>query len=220
MHRRGRRLAGLLSVSDYWSIPEGVDPDWQGRRGFADELRRLARQALVAEGADWTALIASLKAVQLPEGRTSRQAWSDASYHDTPAKFTDRGAMMGRCNVIAPPLHPTFDDGTSTCRLTLDERYVGAPGMSHGGIVAAIFDQMLGHCVVMHDVGALTTELTIRYRRPVPLHRPVVFTAGGLSRDGRLVRLSGQCHDGETLLAEARAVFVQLKQGWQPPKEA
>ncbi len=203
----------MSTVSEYWSIPEGVDEDWEGRRAVAEQLRRLAREVLVAEGADWQAVERELAEVQLPPGRSSAQAWADLSYHAVPARYTDRGAMMGRCNVVAPPLMPSFVEGRSVCPVTLDERFVGAPGMCHGGIVAAIFDQVFGHCVVMNDLGALTTELTVRYHAPVPLDREVVFTAGDLSSEGRLIRLSGACHRGERLLAECTAVFVTLRPG-------
>lgn len=203
----------MSTVADYWMIPSGVDADWAGRREAAEQLRRLAREVLVAEGADWRSVVDALGAVNLPGGKTSAEAWADRSYHAVPAKFTDRGAMMGQCSVVAPPMMPSFAEGTSRCSMVLDERFVGAPGMSHGGIVAAIFDQLLGHCVVMHDLGALTTELTVRYHAPVPLHREVVFTAGSLSVEGRLVRLTGACHRGEKLLAECQGVFVALRPG-------
>ena len=192
---------------------EGIDDDWAGRRLAAEQLRRLAREVVVAEDVDWAAITASLAAVSMPSGRTSSEAWADRSYHTVPSKYTDRGAMMGQCSVVAPPMFPSFESGVSRCVLTLDERFVGAPGMSHGGIVAAIFDQLLGHCVVMHDLGALTTELTVRYHAPVPLHREVVFTAGSLTVEDRLIRLSGSCHRGEKLLAECTGVFVALRPG-------
>ena len=203
----------MSTVSDYWSIPDGVDEEWEGRRAVAEQLRRLAREVLVAEGADWSAVEAALSRVQLPSGRSSAEAWADRSYHEVPGRYTDRGAMMGRCSVVAPPLRPFFVEGRSLCPVTLDERFVGAPGMTHGGIVAAIFDQVFGHCVVMHDLGALTTELTVRYRAPVPLHREVLFTAGDVSTEGRLIRLTGACHRGGRVLAEASAVFVALRPG-------
>ena len=201
----------MSGVSEYWSIPEEVDPDWAGRRAFAGELRRLASEVLVAEGADWAAAVDSLKGVVLPSGRSSAEAWADRSYHQKPARFTDRGAMMGRCNVVAPPMKPSFSEGRSTCAITLDERYVGAPGMTHGGLVAAIFDQICGYCLVMLDVGALTTELTVRYRAPVPLHREVTFSAWLEGREGRVVRVASDCRRDGTVLAECSAVFVTLK---------
>jgi acyl-CoA thioesterase FadM len=56
----------------------------------------------------------------------------------------------------------------------------------------------------------MTATLTIRYRRPTPLHRDLRFE-GVLERvDGRKIFTSGRCYDGETLTAEAEGLFIHV----------
>ena len=56
--------------------------------------------------------------------------------------------------------------------LTLDAAHEGAPGRSHGGVVAALFDDVFGFVIdIESDLPAFTGELTIRYERATPLAR-------------------------------------------------
>ena len=205
-------MAGSASeVRRFWAIPEQVDGTWAERRRLSALLRQLNERCIDgADGLDEAADLVELALEKITPGRTSRQAYADGSYTDIPALYPDRGAMMGRCNPLAPPLLATTEDGVTTCAVTLDERYVGAPGMTHGGIVAACFDQLCGHAIVMSGVGAFTTELTIRYHKPVPLHVEVTFTTRVTGRKRRRVFAEGVCSlDGERL-ADCTGTFFAL----------
>jgi len=88
-------------------------------------------------------------------------------------------------------------------RLVLRAAHEGAPGRSHGGVVAAIFDDLMGFVLQIEQLTAFTGELMVRYQQPVPLFTPLVFRA-------RLHELliDAECTDGEHLLARASAVFI------------
>ena len=88
----------------------------------------------------------------------------------------------------------------------------GAPERCHGGLVAALFDDVLGSVLSVTGDGAFTGELTVRYVAPVPLHRELVCTARIDRRDGRKLHMLGELWDGETLVGSARAVFIQPRQ--------
>src|SRR5699024_4545068 len=54
-------------------------------------------------------------------------------------------AMSGMRNPIAPPLDVTADDeGNVRAQLRLGAAYEGPPGCVHGGILAAVLDQVVG----------------------------------------------------------------------------
>ena len=56
----------------------------------------------------------------------------------------------------------------------------------------------------------MTGTLTIRYRRPTPLHRDLRFE-GTLERvEGRKIFTRGRCFDGDTMTAEAEGLFVRV----------
>lgn len=54
--------------------------------------------------------------------------------------------------------------------VTFDERHIGAPGLAHGGAVAAACDDVLGFTLWIAGTPAVTRSLTVEYLLPVPLH--------------------------------------------------
>jgi uncharacterized protein (TIGR00369 family) len=100
---------------------------------------------------------------------------------------------------------------TFVCRFRLSKRYTGPPGHCHGGIIATILDDAMGKVNKLHNVVALTREMTVEYLKPVPLHKP-------LRVEGREISVRGTQHinaaeifnqKGE-VLARSRAVFIAI----------
>lgn len=198
-----------------WEVPEVVAGEWASRRELADAIRTLSERCITAEVdgdtlAEATGLVRTAAAMLSGAQKTSSAAWSDGSYHQDIGRYVDRGTLVGRCNPNSPPLRITHEAGVSRCTLTLDERFVGAPGISHGGVVAAIFDQMCGHAVVWSGHRALTIRLTIAYLRPTPLHQPITYSARVARVEGRALWLEGDCTmDGKTITT-CHAEFRQI----------
>ena len=93
--------------------------------------------------------------------------------------------------------------------VTFGAAHEGAPDRCHGGIVAALFDDILGSVLSVIGQGAFTGELTVRYVAPVPLHRELACTCRFDSRDGRKLYLSGELTDGDIVVARATSIFIQ-----------
>jgi len=197
-----------------WEIPDEVDPQWAARRSLADALRTLIEKCVRTEADAQTLAEAEARVVEaarlLPEGRTAAEAFKDGSYFDAPGEWIDRGAMFGRCNPVAPPMEIHTEDGHTECTVVLDERHVGAPGMVHGGILAACFDQLCGHCAVLSGHPGLTVELEVRFRKPAHVHVPLVFEANITQVRGRMVTVEATCCREEEEVAHCRAVFMIL----------
>lgn len=103
-----------------------------------------------------------------------------------------------------------FRDGDSVFSdITFDERHIGAPGLAHGGAVAAVCDDLLGFTLWAAGTPAVTRSLTVDYLQPVPLHQPHRITAHIESRDGRALNVvgTGTSGDGSTRFT-ARALFI------------
>jgi acyl-coenzyme A thioesterase PaaI-like protein len=94
------------------------------------------------------------------------------------------------------------------------KQYEGPPGAAHGGIVAAYLDEILA-AAVLRGTGrvGVTGELTVRYRRPVPIERAVLGQARLVADHGRYVDVEGELVDPETdeRLATARGRFFPVK---------
>jgi uncharacterized protein (TIGR00369 family) len=73
------------------------------------------------------------------------------------------------------------------CRFRLGKRYTGPPGHCHGGIIATILDEAMGKVNKLRHVVALTSEIRVKYLKPVPLNKP-------LRVESREVRVSGREH--------------------------
>ena len=83
----------------------------------------------------------------------------------------------------------TLDEARQTfiCNFRLPKRYSGPPGHCHGGIIASILDDAMGKVNKLHQVVALTREMTVEYLKPVPLHKP-------LSVEGHEIEVRGNKH--------------------------
>src|SRR5262245_32617713 len=70
------------------------------------------------------------------------------------------------------------EGGRVLARYRIPDRFHGAPGIAHGGIVAAILDEIsCAAAVFVADRFVVTGELVVRYQRPVPVEAPLEFDA-------------------------------------------
>jgi hypothetical protein len=93
----------------------------------------------------------------------------------------------------------------------LGRAFEGAPGRSHGGIVASIFDEVLGAIPPVHGFPAYTGQLDVTYRAGTPVGELLVCTAWLESQEGRKLRVRGELVAGDLLLAEASALFITVE---------
>jgi acyl-coenzyme A thioesterase PaaI-like protein len=118
-------------------------------------------------------------------------------------------------NPVAPPLYVRLVDQPDgsfavTGTVTFGAAYEGPPGHVHGGMVAAMFDELLGFAQFS---AGFTGSLTVRYRKPTPLHRELNVRAWQERADGRKRIIKGTCHAGDTLLTEAEGLFIAPRDG-------
>jgi len=121
-------------------------------------------------------------------------------------------AVMGLRNAIAPPLEVKSDgDGRAWSDFRLGAAYEGPPGLVHGGVIALVLDQVLGHAVSTSGRPGMTGTLTIVYRQGSPLG-DLRCEAWVDRRDG--IKTWGKGHllnaEGE-VTAEAEGVFILPK---------
>ncbi|MCX2715391.1 PaaI family thioesterase [Mycolicibacterium sp. J2] len=95
--------------------------------------------------------------------------------------------------------------------LVFDERHIGAPGLAHGGAIAAACDDVLGFSLWIAATPAVTRRLTVDYLQPVPLGCTHRLTARIASREGRALHVDGVGVgvDGVTRFT-ASAVFITV----------
>lgn len=124
--------------------------------------------------------------------------------------------LPNRGNILSIPLdvHVTEDrriGGTARFR----RFHLGRNGAAHGGSVAMLFDSLLGFTAakLSGSLAQRTAFLHVDYRKIAVVERELQVDAGIDSIEGRKIFVSGRVLDGDSVVAEARALFVKLKPG-------
>ncbi|XP_040188409.1 acyl-coenzyme A thioesterase THEM4-like isoform X1 [Rana temporaria] len=89
----------------------------------------------------------------------------------------------------------------------------GFAGYAHGGCIATIIDATVG-VGIAHGIGpAMTANLNIDYRNPIPLGSTVLIDSRVEKVDGRKVysNIQVRSHDDAVLHNEATALYIKLK---------
>ncbi len=125
------------------------------------------------------------------------------------------------CGVQNPiGLHLVFYNdpasGQVRAQITVPDPYQGYPGIVHGGIVAAILDEVAGRAVLLHtsDENLMATlRLTVRYLRPTPTGVPLTVVGWVEQLGGVGARVAGQIRlpDG-TVSAECQATLATVSE--------
>ena len=112
------------------------------------------------------------------------------------------------------------------CEFTVPDHYQGYPGVVHGGIVAALLDEVAGRAVMIdasEDNLMATLRLTIRYRRPTPTETPLTIVGWVEHAGKRGSKVAGEIRlpDG-TVTADCEALVVpppdEFRARWEPEK--
>jgi acyl-coenzyme A thioesterase PaaI-like protein len=93
---------------------------------------------------------------------------------------------------------------------SFDERHQAAPGLVHGGLVAAALDEACGLLATWYRFPAVTARIFVRYRQPVAINTELLVRARLVSERGRRLHVDGELTDGSDVLAEARAAFLHV----------
>lgn len=100
--------------------------------------------------------------------------------------------------------------------VTLRAAHEGAPGRSHGGVVAALFDDVFGFILGVIGEPAFTGELSVRYLAPVPIGEPLACRVRLERRDGRKLHMTGELTAVATgdVVTTATALFIAVEPDW------
>jgi acyl-coenzyme A thioesterase PaaI-like protein len=193
-----------------------VTPRRAEMRRAADAVRSVidrmfATQAPEDALADVTSLVSQAGAI-LARYRRSRpfEGFPEAANAGDAHAFFDHSPFAGRANPLAPPIEMEIVEDRVIGRVHYGAAYEGPPGSVHGGHIAAAFDEVLGMAQSLGGQPGMTGTLTIRYRKPTPLHTDLRIEAGIERIEGRKTFTTGTMHAGDLVTAEADAVFIRV----------
>jgi len=112
-------------------------------------------------------------------------------------------------------MHLTFEQDDAARRIRgkfrLGAEYQGGPGFVHGGIIATLLDEVMGKVNRFRGIRAVTAELTVEYRRPVPVDKDVIVEGWEIEKNGRNLFHAGEIRDSSgVLLARGKGRFVEI----------
>jgi acyl-coenzyme A thioesterase PaaI-like protein len=119
-------------------------------------------------------------------------------------------AVGGRANPTATEIDVRYEHDEAIASLTLGPAFEGAPGRAHGGMVAAVFDDVTGYVLRLAGTPAFTARLTISYHAPTPLEVPLEFRSRLEAREPRKLHITAECRHNGQLIASADALFVTV----------
>jgi acyl-coenzyme A thioesterase PaaI-like protein len=128
---------------------------------------------------------------------------------DLPADYFPYSPVIGPLNAISPLISFDFDGEEIRAEHAFDAPYNGPPTAVHGGIIALVFDELLGALGAMRDTGGFTGTLTIRYRSLTPIGEKIRMRSWIAGQEGRKTFVSGTMHHGDRLCAEAEGIFIR-----------
>jgi hypothetical protein len=198
--------------------------------GPADEL--LDRRATVAELAAELRTLADLATrTEVPAGvlresarrlrelapalrERTRSVAEPASVDDLRGGVRMFNPASGTGNPLAPPMRTEIGENGVEGWCTLGQAYEGPPMHTHGGVSAMLLDQVLGEAAMAAGHPGVTTHLSVRYRRPVPVDVPLrVWGRVVKSERGRTSAVGGitAADEPDVQLVEADARFFTLR---------
>lgn len=177
-----------------------------GRSVAPDALDRMADQILACDEGIATlpvrmrpesSFLAFTAANDAPDGEVLEAGYDDRPYGGWSSPLSLEMTIVRRGDRVVT-------------EVTLGAAHEGAPGRSHGGIVAALFDDLTGFVLQIAASPAYTGELKVRYEAPVPLGVPLVASAWMRERSGRKLFIDGELCHGDKRLATVETIYITV----------
>lgn len=205
-------------------------PEWRSLAELSAELRRLndlvatraiddARRGELARAvAAWAGSVESAPERDKQADMQTRPHL-DLVYRDQPAPLDvgDGEALeFDPFSVIGGSLHPasmdvrfSWEGGEAVGRVTVTDSHSGPPERVHGGVVAAIVDEVMGVCNRVLGRRAFTASLSVDFRAAAPVGVELEFRARTVAEDGRKITIACTGTTPEGVFAEATGLFVR-----------
>ncbi|MCK4858141.1 MAG: PaaI family thioesterase [candidate division Zixibacteria bacterium] len=87
----------------------------------------------------------------------------------------------------------------------------GYKGITHGGIIATILDEVMIKAALALDIYCVTAQMELRFRAPVPVGTELLFEGEITERKGRIIITRGLARDRDGVIyAEAIGKYMTV----------
>ncbi len=118
--------------------------------------------------------------------------------------------VCGQKNLYGLQMRFFIEDEVVKSEFTPKENQLGYPGVVHGGILSAIMDEIMGWPMsVLHKRLGVTTQLQIRFLKPVKFGQIYLVSAHTVDAARRLWKGRGEIRDAQgTLYVEGTGIYM------------
>jgi uncharacterized protein (TIGR00369 family) len=94
-------------------------------------------------------------------------------------------------------------------QVRIGEQFQGWQGITHGGIISALLDEICAQACMGSGLQVVTSELKLRYRAPVPTGSMVTVVGEVVGERRRLVDVKGWLELDGKVMAEAEVIMFR-----------
>jgi hypothetical protein len=218
-----------MSQNDSNGPTEG-EPDFEALAGVAASIRQLishvrktkAPKALLGEVESQARALAEKLAPHDHPGPYAqrrlilREQLAMDLDTDDPIEYFPYSPIIGPLNPIAPPVAFKLVGRELHATHAFDAQYNGPPTAVHGGVIALVFDELLGSLGAILGIGGFTGTLKIVYRSLTPLGQPIRMRSWVDREEGVKIFIKGEMHTmdangEERLCSESEGIFIRPK---------
>ncbi|MCP4181034.1 MAG: PaaI family thioesterase [bacterium] len=102
-----------------------------------------------------------------------------------------------------------LDDGRVYTEFKGNKVLQGYKGILHGGVISALLDSAMVHCLFHYNIEAVTAEMTIRFAESVPFDAPVQVYGKIIENHKFLFYTESELICNNLVVAKAKAKFMR-----------
>ncbi|MCF7502339.1 PaaI family thioesterase [Vibrio sp. L3-7] len=138
----------------------------------------------------------------IPHNHRRCQVCSQGFFSDNPIIFE----AIGEREVLAK--HETLDKYEALARIVPTDKAEGYDGIMQGGIVTALHDSAMLHCLFQNKVTAMTVSLTSRFHHPISIGQELEVRARWVKSRRNIYFLESQITQCGKLCSSAQSQFM------------
>ncbi|MEZ8057429.1 PaaI family thioesterase [Vibrio splendidus] len=138
----------------------------------------------------------------IPHNHRRCQVCSQGFFSDNPIIFE----AIGEREVLAK--HETLDKYEALARIVPTDNAEGYDGIMQGGIVTALHDSAMLHCLFQNKVTAMTVSLTSRFHHPISIGQELEVRARWVKSRRNIYFLESQITQCGKLCSSAQSQFM------------
>jgi acyl-coenzyme A thioesterase PaaI-like protein len=150
-------------------------------------------------------LLESLSPVTQRRAIESYRYEFDASHPNNVIPFNP---ATGEFNPISPALNVVLEGKTLVAHCEFSNCYESAPDTVQGGMVAAVYDQLLAYAMMVEGKTGPTLWLKVNYLKPTPINARLRFECAVESVEGKKYSVKGSCRLGDETVTEAEGLTL------------